>query len=80
MKAFPKCPVCGGELVAKRVQKLIRGGPHTASVSVDAEVCLHCGERLYPVATVKKFEEIQKKLERQETDDFEPIGQSFELR
>lgn len=25
MKPFEKCPVCGGELEAKRVEKLLRG-------------------------------------------------------
>ena len=40
MKAFDQCPVCGGERVVGRVQKLIRVGPHTAPI-VDAEVCYH---------------------------------------
>ena len=47
MLPFSKCPVCGGEVVAKEVEKLLRGGNHTAVVTVQAEVCLHCGERLY---------------------------------
>jgi YgiT-type zinc finger domain-containing protein len=37
---FGKCPVCGGELVAKEVEKLLRGGVHTAVVRIPAEVCL----------------------------------------
>ena len=44
---FSKCPVCGGEMVEKKVEKLLRGGVHTAVLSVRAEVCLRCGERLY---------------------------------
>ncbi len=80
MTPFEKCPVCGGEVVAKQVQKLLRGGGHTASITVPAEVCLRCGERLYSPDVVKKFEEIRAKLERQETDEFQPIGQSFEVR
>ena len=80
MTPFERCPVCGGELVERQVQKLLRGGRHTGSITVPAEVCLHCGERLYSRDVVKKFEEIRTKLERQETDDFEPIGQSFEVR
>ena len=47
MRPFEKCPVCGRELVAKRVEKLVRGGVHTAVLTVPAEVCLRCGERLY---------------------------------
>ena len=46
MKPLDKCPVCGGELVEKEVEKVLRGGNHTAVLPVQAEVCLHCGERL----------------------------------
>ena len=79
MKPFEKCPVCGGEVVERQVQKLLRGGRHTASITVPAEVCLHCGERLYSPDVVKKFEEIRTKLERQQTDEFQAIGQTFEV-
>ena len=76
---FPRCPVCGGELVEKEVEKLLRGGVHTAAIRVHAEVCLHCGERLYGEQDVRRFEEVRAKLRRQETGDFRPIGQSFEV-
>ena len=79
MTPFEKCPVCGGEIIERQVQKLLRGGRYTASFTVPAEVCLHCGERLYS-RVVKKFEEIRAKLERQETDEFQAIGQTFEVR
>jgi YgiT-type zinc finger domain-containing protein len=79
MMPFEKCPVCGGELVEKEVEKLLRGGVHTAVLKVQAEVCLRCGERLYPQETVKRFEEIRAKLERRETADFKPLGQSFQV-
>ncbi len=78
-KPFDKCPVCGGELVEKEVEKLLRGGVHTAILKVRAEVCLHCGERLYSQETVKLFEEIRRKLERKEVANFQPIGQSFQV-
>ena len=73
-----KCPVCGGELVENEVEKLLRGGVHIAVLNVRAEVCLRCGERLYTEETVRRFEEIRAKLERQDTADFEPLGQSFQ--
>jgi YgiT-type zinc finger domain-containing protein len=79
VKPFDKCPVCGGDLVEKEVEKLLRGGPHTAVLRVRAEVCLHCGERLYAEETVRRFEEVRAKLQRQETGDFEPLGQSFQV-
>ena len=79
MTPFSKCPVCGGEMVEKTVEKLLRGGVHTAFLNVPAEVCLRCGERLYSRETVKHFEEIRSKLERQEVEEFEPLGRSFKV-
>ncbi len=79
MLPFPKCPVCGGDVVEKNVEKLLRGGVHTAVVRVNAEVCLRCGERLYSQETVRQFERIRAKLERQDVADFQPMGQSFQV-
>ena len=79
MKPFEKCPVCGGEVVQKQVEKLLRGGKHTAVVRVEAEVCRRCGERLYPPDTVRHFEEIRNKLERQEVEEFTSMGRSFQV-
>ncbi len=79
IKPFDKCPVCGGGLQEKEVEKLLRGGVNTAIIKVKAEVCLHCGERLYSQETVKLFEEIRRKLERKEVANFQPIGQSFQV-
>lgn len=77
MNAFEKCPVCGGELKTRQVEKLLRGGGNTVSLAVTAEVCLHCGERLYAEEVVRHFEEIRTKLQRQEFEHLKPIGRSF---
>lgn len=79
MKPFEKCPICGGEVVEKNVEKLLRGGLNTAVIKASAEVCLHCGERLYSDEIVKRFEEIRRKLELKETREFEPVGQFFKV-
>lgn len=79
MMPFRECPVCGGEMVEKEVEKLLRGGVHTAVVRVRAEVCLRCGERLYDQETVRHFEQIRAKLERHDVADFEPMGRSFQV-
>jgi YgiT-type zinc finger domain-containing protein len=76
---FRECPVCGGELVEKEVEKLLRGGVNTAVLRVRAEVCLHCGEKLYSLETVRRFEEIRDKLAHQETGEFQPMGKSFQV-
>ena len=70
--------MCGGELVRKQVEKFLRGGNHTVSVHATAEVCTHCGERLYSSDTVRRFEQIREKLTRDDVDDFDLIGQSFQ--
>ncbi len=44
MLPFEKCPVCGGELKNKILEKILHGGKHTAILRVDAEACLHCGD------------------------------------
>jgi YgiT-type zinc finger domain-containing protein len=77
MMAFNKCPICGGEIVEKQVDKLLRGGSNSAVLTVQAEVCLHCGERMYSEDTIKQFEIIRSKLEKQETNGLVPVGRFF---
>ncbi len=79
MIPFKECPICGGEVIEKEVEKLLRGGKNTAVVRAQAEVCLRCGERLYSKEIVSYFERIRLKLERQEVSDFEPLGQSYKV-
>jgi YgiT-type zinc finger domain-containing protein len=76
---FEQCPVCGGDLVEKEVEKILRGGANTAVLKVCAEVCLRCGERLYSQEIVRRFELIKAKLERQETEEFRAIGVSYQV-
>ena len=76
---FEKCPVCGGDLVEKEVEKVLRGGVNTAVLRSCAEVCLRCGERLYSEDVVRRFEQIRAKLERQETGEFRAIGVSYQV-
>ncbi|MDA2923672.1 YgiT-type zinc finger protein [Acidobacteria bacterium AH-259-L09] len=78
-KPFSSCPICAGQLVEKNVEKLLRGGKHTAILRVEAEVCLKCGERLYPIETARRFEEVRKKLEAGQVDSFNPIGTAYEV-
>ena len=78
MKPFDKCPICGNEVVEKDVEKLLKGGVNTAVIKVAADVCLHCGERLYSQETVRKFEKIREQLAREETNEFELLGKSFQ--
>ena len=79
MIPFDKCPICGGEVVEKKVEKLLRGGNNTAVVEVKAEVCLRCGERLYSKDTITFFDKIRLKLKRNDVSDLKLLGQSFQV-
>jgi len=79
MNLFEKCPVCGGELAKKNVEKILMGGGNTAVVTVPAEVCLHCGERLYAPEVVSRFDEIRKKLREDNVEKFIQIGKTFKV-
>lgn len=79
MLPYEKCPVCGGEAVERDVEKLIRGGIHMAVMTVRADVCLRCGQRLYSPNTIKLFQGVRRKLEREEIAQFQPLGRSFKF-
>ena len=76
---FPKCPVCGGEVSRKNVEKLLRGGCNTASIEVKAEVCLRCGERFYAPDVVKRFESIREKLKMGNVSGLKAVGKSYKV-
>jgi YgiT-type zinc finger domain-containing protein len=79
MKLFEKCPICGGDLIEKEVEKVLKGGTNTAIIRVRAEVCLHCGERLYPPETISRFEDIRRKLTDEDVSEFESIGKTYQV-
>ena len=78
MKLFEKCPLCGGEIIEKEVEKLLKGNGNTAIVKVKAEVCLHCGERLYSPDVIAKFEDVRKRLREGKIENFIEIGKSYQ--
>ena len=79
MKLFGKCPICGGEVIEKEVEKVLRGGSNTAILRVIAQVCEHCGERIYRPETVSHFEKIRQKLSTEDVDEFEPVGKTYQV-
>lgn len=78
-KPFEKCPVCGGELAQKEVEKLLKGGNDTAIIKVRADICLKCGERFYDQKVVREFETIRSKLQRRQTKEFQPVGKLYRI-
>ena len=79
MLPFKKCPVCSSEIAEKQVEKLLRGGKNTAAIKVTAEVCLHCGERLYSKETITLFEQIKLKLKKNDVAEFQLLGNSYQI-
>jgi YgiT-type zinc finger domain-containing protein len=78
-KYVEHCPRCGGPVIEKEVTEVLYGGVNTALLRIRAGVCQLCGERLYTPEIVRLFEQIEAKLEQQETAEFEPLGQSFQV-
>ncbi|MBI4668845.1 MAG: YgiT-type zinc finger protein [Elusimicrobia bacterium] len=76
---FKKCPICGGQLQQKRVEKLLKGGFHTAIIKVDAEVCAHCGERLYKPEIIAQFEKVRNRLTKGQLSGFRVTGKTVAI-
>lgn len=77
MLPFKKCPTCGGAVVKKEVEKIVKGGNDTAVLKVIAEVCEKCGERLYTPAQVKRFEAFRKMLFQKKPVGLKAVGRSY---
>ena len=75
-----KCPRCGfNDLVKKQVDELLTGGDDAAVLNVPAEVCLHCGERIYSSDTFYRFGAIRKLLDSGQVEEFQQIGRYFRV-
>lgn len=71
---FERYPVCDGDLVLKEVEKLLRGGNHTAVLTVKAELCHRCGERLYSRETIERFAEGGQSSAGKTPTSFRPLA------
>ena len=76
---FELCPVCGGDMIEKEVEKLILGGNNTAVVRVKADICTHFGERLYSKETIEWFDNIRSRLASGDVAGFLPMGQTYRV-
>ena len=79
MMPFELCPVCGGDMIEKEVEKLILGGNNTAVVRVKADICTHCGERLYSKETIEWFDNIRSRLASGDVAGFLPMGKTYRV-
>lgn len=62
MMPFDLCPLCGGKLVQRDVEKYLHSGGRSAVLRVQAEVCLRCGERLYSREDATRFQQVRATL------------------
>ncbi len=76
-KIIPVCPHCGGEVVEKTVEKVVRGGCNAAVLTIEAGVCTKCGERYYAKETHEKMQKIRKELEQGFTEAYRLIGHTY---
>jgi len=71
-----KCPMCGGKVEEKKVDKIIDAGRDFVILEVNAGVCEHCGEKIYTKETHEKIREIRKEL-KYKIPELEPTGHIY---
>lgn len=76
----PICPICGGNVAIKEVEKIVRGGSNVAILEVRAGVCSKCGEKIYSKDVHEKIQKVRKELELGRTKDFEAVGRAYRYR
>ena len=73
MKSLEKCPVCGGGLENQQIEKRLGRGENAISMTVSADVCTGCGEKLSSEAVVKSFEAVRAELKKTAACHFDTI-------
>ncbi len=76
-KLSRSCPLCGGKLIRRKVEVLLRGGNDVAAITVWAEICPDCGERLYTPDTVRTMDHIRKGLQHGTHENLVEIGRFY---
>jgi YgiT-type zinc finger domain-containing protein len=71
------CPVCGGLVVIRQVQKLVSGGNDVAALNLRAGVCTKCGERLYDVETHRQIEVVRNNLLKKDYGALRKVGSVY---
>lgn len=67
MASFEKCPVCGGPIVEREVEKISRGDVVRETARIRTDVCLKCGERLYTPEAAQRLENTRSRQEARKT-------------
>ncbi len=72
-----RCVHCGGETCVREVEHLVSGNCDVARVRVEAEVCLKCGQRTFEPDSVRRFEEIRRRLDAGDVSTLQPLGRTY---
>ncbi len=72
-----RCALCGGETTVREVEYLVSGSRDVVRIQVEAEVCLKCGQRTFEPDTVRRFEEMRRKLDAGDVSALEPLGRTY---
>lgn len=56
MLPIARSPICGIKVAEKQVTETVQSGRNTASLKINAKVCVSCRKQLYHVEIVNKFE------------------------
>jgi len=75
----PVCPICGGDITIKEIEKIVKGGSNVAILKVKAGVYSKCGEKIYSKDTHEKMQTVRKELELGKTEDFELVGNTYRV-
>ncbi len=76
----PICPICGGDIEVKEVEKIVKGGTNVAILKVKAGVCSKCGEKIYSKRTHEMIQKVRKELELGKTKNFEAVGRTYRYK
>ncbi|MCS4542162.1 MAG: YgiT-type zinc finger protein [Euryarchaeota archaeon] len=76
----PICPICGGNVMIKEVEKIVKGGSNVAILKVKAGVCSKCGERIYSKDIHEKIQKVREELELGRTEGFEVVGRTYRYK
>ena len=57
-----KCPLCGGKIEEKEVDKIIRNGTDMIILNVNAGVCNQCGEKIFSKETHEKINKAREEV------------------
>jgi len=74
-----KCFRCGStEIEDRPVEEFVRQGRYVVALRVPVNVCANCGEQYFERDQVTLFEDVRRRLEHGNLEDFRVTGEVLE--